>query len=698
MKDRTEAPGRADRVATGPYRMGQWYLTADGRPTIPVGAHFVPASGPDWPWREDPGAFDDAFAQMAVLGLDTVRVDVLWEAVEPEPGRYDAAHLARLDAILAAARRHGLTLHPVLLIGGEVGDAYWDVPWRAGRDPHGDADMRALQAAHAAMLAARWRDDPTIVAWDLTDEPPLWIASGTTDADASAWTADLVRAVRAADPGHLVTVGTTGQEARHGPFRADVVADLLDFTCVHPYPTYQPDLYPDALLSPRVTLAAAFETALATGAGKSVMVHEFGASSAQFDPERIAAYDRLATWSSLGRGAVGFYAWCWTDADRPALARAPYVRHPHETQFGVTESDGALRPRGRVLAELAATVRSLDLAGFAADGPVATASIPVPHEYARPYDPAAYGFDDAPAGTYVPAERTWTPDRDPLPLVRGWLNAFVLAARAGVSVEFPRESLDGAWPTTPLVLLPAPLTTSGSTLLHVRTTWFDGADAHLQGGGVIWLSLSAEAAIPGMADLAGCSIADRAPIVDGATMRFVLPWGPFAPGDRLALPAAADIATRGVLLRIADAETVAVDDAGRPVLVVARRGGGAVVTCAHPVELLLATVPDAHGPDDRSWGLYAGAADLVGARSAARAAHPDVVSGRLRGARGGALVLTNHSTEPVDAPLVLPPGARSVRIVGPDGVGEATGPVERFTIAGFSATILTWEDPARGDD
>jgi hypothetical protein len=677
----------------GPYRAGRLYLSVAGRSAIPVGVHFVPPEGPDWPWRVDETSFDEAFRRMAALGLDTVRVDVLWAAVEPEPGRYDERHLARLDAILEAARRNGLSLHPALFIGGEVGDAFWDVPWRDGRDPHADPEMRSLQAAHAAMLAARWRGDPAIVAWDLTDEPPFWISAETTDADAAAWTDEMVSAIRAVDPGRLVTVGTTGQEARHGPFRADVVAGTLDFACVHPYPTYQPELYPDALLSPRVTLAAAFETALAAGAGKPVMVHEYGASSAQFDPDRIAAYDRLATWSSLGRGAIGFYAWCWTDAERPAYGRAPYVRHPHETQFGVTDRDGGLRPRGRVLGDLAATLRHLDLDAFASRGPSSDAALVVPHEFVRPYDARGYGLGDAPAGHYAPAEPVWTPDRDVLPLMRGLLNGFVLAARAGVSATFPRESLDGTWPAVRLVLLPAPLTTSGSTLLHVRTTYLDGVHAHLARGGCLYLSGSAESAIPEMADVAGCSIADRAAAGAGSSMRFLLPWGPFAAGDRLDLPpAAGDPATRGVLLRVADAETIAVDDDGRPVLVVARRGAGSVVTCAHPVELLLALAPDAHGRDDRSWGLYAGLADLAGARDEAGADHPDVVSGCLRGDRGGAVVLTNHADVAVEAPLRLPPGARSARVVDAAGHGAAVDRLESIALPAHEVAIVTWED------
>ena len=677
------------RPSTGPH-----YLYVGGRPVLPVGAHVVPSEGPDWPWRVGPEAFDRAFAQMAAVGLDAARIDLLWSAVEPEPGRYDEAHLAVLDGVLAAARRHGLLLHPALFIGGEVGDAYWDVPWREGRHPHRDPEMIRLQAAQVAYLARRWRDDPAVLAWDLTDEPPFWLFRDTTDDDARAWTTALVDAIRAVDAGALVTIGTAGQEVGWGPFRADVVAGDLDFATVHPYPIYQPDLYPDGLLAPRMTHAAAFETALAAGTGRPVMVHEYGASSTQFDPERIAAYDRLLCWSSLGRGAAGFFAWCWTDAAPPAFDRAPYVRQPHETQFGVTDWTGALRPRGRVLADLAATVHRLDLAGRAADGPVAPAAIPVPHEYARPYDPAAYGLADRPAGEYRPAETAWSPTRDATPLVAGLLNAFVLGARAGISVAFPRERLDGAWPTERLVLLPAPLASTSNTLLHVRTTAWAGAVGHLTGGGTVYVSCSADVAIPEMADILGARIVDRAPAAAIPALRFVRPWGPFAAGDELTLPPGdGTLATRSATLTAAaGSEVIAVDAAGEPALVIASRGAGYAVTLAHPLELLLARTPDAHGPGDRTWGIYAGLAALAGVADPASVAHPDVTTGTLRGPAGGLAMLTNHGPASLRVPLRLPSEAVTATAIGPTRAAQLPhdGDAVEIELAPYGAAVVGW--------
>ncbi|SMD20516.1 glycoside hydrolase 5 family protein [Kibdelosporangium aridum] len=694
MVSKSTESAELDRHTSGGselVRRGRHFLCRDGRAFVPVGTHVVPRSGPDWAKRVGAAAFDEAFAQLASLGLDTARIDVLWEAVEPAPGQYDEAHLAVLDEVLAAARKHGVLLHPCLFVGGEVGDAYWDIPWRNGRNPHTDAELLRAQAAQARMLAERWRGDPAVLGWDLTDEPPYWIIAGTTDAEARGWTTDLVTALRGEDPEHLITIGTASQEVRGGPFRADVVADLLDFTCVHPYPIYSPDLFPDGLLDPRMTHSAAFETALTAGAGRPVMLQEFGASSTQYHPERIAAYDRLFLWSSFGRGAIGFLSWCWSDAEPEAYRRVPYVRWPHETQFGFTDASGEVRPRGRVLAEFAEAIRSVDLDGYAGRGPDPRAGIVVPYEYVHPYDRRFFGLDEK-SGIYTPAEPVWNPDPGVVPLVHGWLNAFVLAARAGIAVSFPRECPeDDHWPELRLLLLPAPLTTTSTTLWHVRTTFWRGTPAFHAAGGTVYLSLSADSAIPEMTELAGCRILDREPADPAVRMTFVEPWGPFAPDDTIEIPAADDNpSTRGVLLDVVDARTVAVDEHGHPALVVADRANGHTVTCAFPIELLLARIPDAHRRHADWYGLYTGLAELSNAREDAWADHPDVTSGVLLGDRGGLVALTNHSPAQVEFDLVLPSGAIARETLPP----RTAGPRGKVRLNAYDTAVVTWDHPS----
>jgi hypothetical protein len=89
-------------------------------------------------------------------------------------------------------------------------------------------------------------------------------------------------------------------------------------------------------------------------------------------------------------------------------------------------------------------------------------------------------------------------------------------------------------------------------------------------------------------------------------------------------PASTPIATRSVTLAaVAGSEVIAVDAASAPALVTATRRAGHAVTLAHPLELLLARTPDAHGPGDRTWGIYAGLAALAGVADPASVAHPD---------------------------------------------------------------------------
>jgi hypothetical protein len=282
---------------------------------------------------------------------------------------------------------------------------------------------------------------------------------------------------------------------------------------------------------------------------------------------------------------------------------------------------------------------------------------------------------------------------DARPLVRSLLNAFVMAARADLCLSFPRERLDDAWPDVPLLLLPAPLTSTTISLWHVRTSFWNGAEAFFSRGGVLYVSCSADVAIPEMDGILGCRLADRVPGGGPALLRFVRSWGPFGSGDELELPRGdGSLAQRGVVLRASDAETVAVDAEGRAALVVARRGAGTAVTCAYPVETLLAAVPDAHRPDDRSWGLYAGLAGLTLGDERPACTDPDVTLGDLRGPSGGLVAVTNHADRAVAGAVRLPSGVRSAELVA--GSGSSPADLDerdvRIELEPFGATVVAW--------
>src|SRR5512136_2240052 len=99
------------------------YFVRDGKPFLPVGAHWVPAkTGLSWPVAWEPAELEADFVKMADLGFNTVRFDLFWAWFEPRPGDYNPQAFEQLDYLIGLAHRYQIYLHPSLFIGGEVGE------------------------------------------------------------------------------------------------------------------------------------------------------------------------------------------------------------------------------------------------------------------------------------------------------------------------------------------------------------------------------------------------------------------------------------------------------------------------------------------------------------------------------------------------------------------------------------------------
>ena len=327
------------------------YFSREGHRFIPVGANWVPAQAAmQWPLQWDPKAIEADFARMHELGFNTIRLDLVWAWFEPRPDDYNPEAFRQLDCLISLAHRYHIYLHPMLLIGGEVGEAYWDVPYRQGRHPHADPYMLRLETDFAAELARRYGKETAILAWDLTDEPPFWIVA---DRPRIPWPSIgpgcCTGAIRRHDSLHPLVVGTSMEDVGRGPFPSRQHPRRCGLFQCAPLLHLCTEAFPDPMLSVRGTYGAAFETALSGGAGRPVMVQEIGASSAQYEPEQIAKYLEANLYSALGAGANGFLIWCFTDAAPEQFHRVPYLRSPHETQFGLTTWEGKERPAAKMI-------------------------------------------------------------------------------------------------------------------------------------------------------------------------------------------------------------------------------------------------------------------------------------------------------------------------------------------------------------
>ncbi len=677
------------------------YFTRNGKRFIPMGAHWVPAkTAMQWPVQWDPKDIEADFAKMHELGYSIVRFDVMWAWFEPRPGDYNPVAFQQLDYLVSLAHKYQIYLHPSLFIGGEVGEAYWDVPWRHGRHPHADPEMLRLETNLAAEFGRHYANESAIIGWDLTDEPPFWIVGGmTTDAMAVNWTRLIVDGVREYDKLHPVVVGTSGEEITHGPFRADNIAKFVDFLSVHPFTLYAPDLFPDALLSARGTYGAAFEITLSQGAGRPVMIHEMGASTAQFSPERIASYDRAQIYSGIGAGSIGVDLWCYTDASPEQFHKVPYLRTPQETGWGMTSWDRQDKPLAREFKKFSQVVGQLDLTGIA-PAP-ADIGIVIPDEWAKAHgDFSHFGLTGPEVTPYVS-----TSDGDAMPgrpqpdvsranqwLMSSALTSFILARRASLKADFPREYAD--WAKRPMLFMPSPITSTADPFLaHVHSDFYEKVKQYVENGGFLYASVASDGSIPDMASLFGVRLVDRAPSSE-VTLKIVAPFGDLKPGDTFhySVPTQT-IESWGTLLEVTTGKVIAVDQNNRPALVANTLGRGKSLLSAYPLEHYLANVPSVFDQPEKTHRIYKAFGDWVGLKPAFRTDQPSVEVSALNGDHRGYVVLVNHSAEPQKVTVFTTSGAHSVSRIAPEGVKpmQIEGSSWKMELGSYEGAIVEWK-------
>ncbi len=676
------------------------YFSQEGHRFIPVGANWVPAkTAMQWPTQWDPKAIEADFARMHELGFNAIRLDFVWAWIEPRPGDYNPEAFRAIDFLISLAHRYHIYLHPELLIGGEVGEAFWDVPYRQGRQPHSDPDMLRIETDHVAELARRYANEPAILGWDLTDEPPFWIAPETTDAMAINWTRLLSWSMRRYDKLHPIVVGTSMEDVGRGPFRPDNLRAEVDFFSVHPYSIYSPKLFPDAMLSERGTYGSAFETALSGSAGHPVMIQEIGASSAQYDPEEIAKFLRASLYSGLGAGANGFLIWCYTDAAPEQWHKVPYLRSPHETQFGLTTWDGKDRPSAQMFEDFEKIVAQLDLTGI--EPAPAEAGIIVPYEWSKPHgDFSHFGLTGPEIVPYTTTDESANVSGQSQPnfseenawITGSWLSSFILAHRAGLKGDFPREYED--WQKRPLILMPSPLTSTNSFVVHVHSDFWEKARQYVAQGGALYASVAADAAIPEMESLFGARMVDANP-KDDVTIKVVVPFGGLKPGDTFhySVPNPGP-RSWGSILEIKGGTVVAVDQDGRPALVTNKLGSGKTLLSAYPIENYLANSPAVFDKPELTYRIYQALREESSTKPFFHTDQPSVEVSSLNGTSRGYAIVTNHSgrkqTVTVTASLPL----HSVSRVTAQGKAqlELSRTTFRVDLDAYEGAVFEWKE------
>jgi endo-1,4-beta-mannosidase len=342
-----------------------------------LGVNYWPSAvAMEWLARYDPVETRCDFARMGAAGIDTVRVFARWEDVQPTPNHIDTSCLARLVDAANLAATAGLELIVTLFTGHMSGVNYipaWATegagassadPGRfrvlsgglirpattALRNWYGDPDLVDAHERLASAVGGALQGHPAVWAWDLGNEN----SNCTIPPNARAgdeWMRRTTSALRDADPGCLVTIGTHMEDLEEDRvIDPAMAARWCDFVCMHGYPIYASfaEGPTDAELVP---FLAAVTQWLAGDA--PVLFEELGlptvAPGAQpsgmlVTEDAAASYTGAVVDGLWEAGSIGAMLWCANDYTPALYDQPPFDLAVHERTFGLWRADGSAKP------------------------------------------------------------------------------------------------------------------------------------------------------------------------------------------------------------------------------------------------------------------------------------------------------------------------------------------------------------------
>jgi len=165
------------------------------------------------------------YSMIDEAGIDIVRMDILWERIEKEPGVYN---FSEQDKLLADLQAHHLRLLFILCYNNPLYDD--------GLSPHSD-ECRAAYARFCEAAASHFADKGII--WELWNEPNsdnFWKPTVNVS-DYLAWCKAVVPVIRKADPGACIVGPATSNmdiPFLEAAFEKGLL-ELVDGVSVHPY-------------------------------------------------------------------------------------------------------------------------------------------------------------------------------------------------------------------------------------------------------------------------------------------------------------------------------------------------------------------------------------------------------------------------------------------------------------------------------
>jgi endo-1,4-beta-mannosidase len=383
-----------------------------------LGVNYWPRNKAMYWWGDfDAGEVRAEFDVIRDIGMNVVRLFLLWDDWQPTPDTVSPERLRDLVTVADIAAERGLGLD-ITFFTGHMSGPNWCPGWLRSNPPAPSPHLRQLVsggqivsgayrnmfhdpvALDAERLLLRTvvsalKDHPAVWMWNLGNEPDLF-AWPHTAAAGEAWAREMTDLIHSIDPAHPVTCGLhSGSLFEDNGLRIDQVYRAVDTAVMHSYPMYIP-LARHPLDPDWVPFTCALVTALC---GKPTLMEEWGGCTAppgapsqtwawmQYGAPRkqfmaseddLAAYIEAVLPKLVEVGATGSFLWCFADYASHLWDRPPCEQAWHERFFGLVRPEGTLKPHAEVIRRFAATRPTVQPA------PTRTVTLDVtPDEYYR---------------------------------------------------------------------------------------------------------------------------------------------------------------------------------------------------------------------------------------------------------------------------------------------------------------------------
>lgn len=364
-----------------------------------LGVNYWPRRKAMYWWSHfDAAEVEEEFSLIADLGMNVVRIFLLWDDWQPTPDTVSVDCLRHFGQVCDIAAARGLGLD-VTFFTGHMSGPNWAPRWMLdatvpAASPHvrqvisgGQIvptlyrnmfhDPRTLAASRLLLetVVREYHQHEAIWMWNLGNEPDLFAHPHTAEAG-RAWVCDMVALIRSIDQDHPVTCGLhVASLLEDNGLRVHDVYAETDVAVMHGYPMYIPwarhNLDPDF-----VPFTCALVSALC---GKPCLAEEWGGCTApdgrdsetwewvsyggQPRTQFMASEHALAEYveAVLPRlqqvGSTGAMLWCFADYHESLWDRPPCDPHgaTHERHFGLVRPDGSLKPHAEVIRRFAQT-------------------------------------------------------------------------------------------------------------------------------------------------------------------------------------------------------------------------------------------------------------------------------------------------------------------------------------------------------